>query len=321
MFFRSLLVLRCATKSGYFTRRFFSQKLRFCTGPRDPSIMSKVQGEGLSSFVTLNDGRKMPLFGLGVFRLETGCEDVCLFALKNGYRMLDTADIYQNEKEVGSAVRKSGLKREDIYVTTKLKPSEEGHSNALKYAKESIKKLDIGYVDLFLIHTPRPGNIIAAYDALLTLKEEGLIRSVGVSNFGVHHLEELRKAGCRTPAINQIEINPFWRQEEIIKYCNKHGITVEGYAPVFRGCKFDHPVLVEMSERYGKTVAQIMIRWSVQKQYITIPKSSNPERILENAQVFDFVISEKDMKNLETFPAERCCFHPNEDPTTLPWRG
>ncbi|KAM7441276.1 hypothetical protein ABFA07_009676 [Porites harrisoni] len=279
-----------------------------------------VDGEGLQSKVTLNDGYKMPLFGLGVFKaLGDDGKEAVKFALQNGYRMIDTAALYGNEAEVGQAIKDSGLKREDIFVVTKLQSNAHGYNQCLEAFNLSLKKLDIDYVDLYLIHSPTPGENINSYKAMLKLQEQGLIRSLGVSNFGVLHLEEMEKAGLPTPAVNQIELNPFWRLDDIVSHCRQKGIALMGYCPLFRGRKNNDPVLVEMASRYKKTVPQLLIRWSVQKHYITIPKSTQKDRIIENVDVFDFVITEEDMKVLDNMPTEQCASLPNI--TNAPWKG
>jgi len=247
------------------------------------------------------------------------CTKAVKFALQNGYRMIDTAALYGNEAEVGQAIKESGVKREDIFVVSKLWNDNHGYDKCLKAFNASLKKLDTGYIDLFLIHSPTPGENVESYKAMLKLKEDGVLRSAGVSNFGVHHLKEMEKAGLPTPAVNQIELNPFWRLEDIVNHCTEKGIAVMGYCPLFRGRKNDDPVLVEMASRYRKTIPQLLIRWSVQKNYITIPKSSKQERILENADIFDFAISEEDMKILDNMPTEQCALMGNV--TDSPWTG
>ncbi|KAL9975460.1 hypothetical protein ACROYT_G012621 [Oculina patagonica] len=279
-----------------------------------------MEGEGVARKVTLNDGNKMPMFGLGVYRAPSGEEIVnaVKFALKSGYRLIDTAAYYENEAEVGKAIKESGVNREDIFVVTKLRTTHHGYDECLKEFNASLKKLDSGYVDLYLIHTPTTGRNIDSFKAMMKLKDQGLIRSIGVSNFGVNHLKEMEKAGLPTPAVNQIELNPYWRLEDIVNYCREKGIAVMGYCPIFRTRKNDDPILVKMASRYKKTVPQLLIRWSVQKDYITIPKSTKPERIQENADIFDFTISDEDMKTLNAMPTEQCCIE-LANVTDTPW--
>lgn len=280
-----------------------------------------IEGEGIQAKITLNDGYKMPLFGLGVYKaIGDDCRKAVKFALQNGYRMIDTAAFYGNEADVGQAIKESGVKREDIFVVTKLHNDDHGYDKCLKAFNTSLKKLDTGYIDLYLIHSPTPGGNVDSYKAMLKLKEEGVLRSAGVSNFGVNHLKEMEKAGLPTPAVNQIELNPYWRLDDIVKYCLEKGIAPMGYCPLFRGKKNDDPVLIEMASRYNKTVPQVLIRWSIQKNYITIPKSSKQERILQNADIFDFTISDEDMKTLDEVPTDQCCT-PLEGVTDCPWKG
>lgn len=279
-----------------------------------------VEGKGIQAKVTLNDGYQMPLFGLGVYNANgDDCRNAVKFALQNGYRLIDTATFYDNEAEVGQAIKESGVKREDIFVVTKLWNADHGYEECLKAFNTSLKKLDTGYIDLYLIHSPSPGGNVDSYKAMLKLQEEGVLRSAGVSNFGVNHLKEMEKAGLPIPAVNQIELNPFWRLDDIVNHCLEKGIAPMGYCPLFRGRKNNDPVLIEMASRYNKTIPQVLIRWSVQKNYITIPKSSKQERILENGDIFDFTISEEDMKTLDNMPAEQCTNM--KDITNSLWRG
>ncbi|KAL9975459.1 hypothetical protein ACROYT_G012620 [Oculina patagonica] len=240
--------------------------------------------------------------------------------MQSGYRLIDTAAFYANEAEVGQAIKESGVNREDVFVVTKLQKLGHGYDECLQAFNASLNKLDVSYVDLYLIHHPKPGRNVESFKAMMKLKEQGLIRSIGVSNFGVNHLKEMEKAGLPTPAVNQIELNPYWRLEDIVNYCREKGIAVMGYCPMFQGQKNDDPILVEMASRYKKTVPQLLIRWSVQKDYITIPKSAKPERILENANVFDFTISDKDMETLNSMPKEQC-IKLLANVTECPWKG
>lgn len=280
-----------------------------------------MEGEGIARKVTLNDGNEMPMFGLGVYNASPEeTVKAAKFALQSGYRLIDTAAFYENEAAVGQGIKESGVKREDIFVVTKLLTGRHGYDECLKEFKASLQKLDTKYVDLYLIHSPSSGKNIDSFKAMMELKEEGLVRSIGVSNFGVNHLKEMEKAGLPTPAVNQIELNPYWRLEDIVNYCKEKGIALMGYCPIFRARKNDDPVLMEMANRYKKTVPQLLIRWSFQKDYITIPKSSKPERIQENADIFDFTISDEDMKTLDAMPTEQCCT-PLMGVTDCPWTG
>jgi len=273
----------------------------------------------LSGMVTLNDGVSMPLFGLGVYLAETGspAEDAVSFALKNGYRLIDTAQIYGNEADVGRGMKKSGVKREDMFIVTKVFNNCHGYELTTNTVKESLSKLDTSYIDLYLIHSPGGGKNIETYRALLDLKAKGLIRSVGVSNFGVQHLEGLEKAGLPRPSVNQIELHPFQRKPQVVDYCLQNGIAVMGYSPIAKARKQNDPDLQRIAQRLHKTVAQVLIRWSVQRGYITIPKSTKPERIIENSKVFDFALTDEDMATLNAKPEEVTGW----DPTITAWEG
>jgi len=274
-------------------------------------------GTRLADRITLNDGTSMPLFGLGMFRCETGAggdaEVVAREALKSGYRMIDTAEYYGNEADVGAAVKSCGVPREDIFVVTKL--WDHGYDTCMRHFSESFKKLGIGYVDLFLLHHPYQGKNLESYDAMLELKKQGLVKSVGVSNYGVQHLEGLKAAGRPAPSVNQIELHPWQRKEDIVKYCRENGIAVMGYSPLTKGQRLGDPEVIKLSEKYIKTPGQILIRWSVQSGFITIPKTSKVRRISENSDVFDWSLSKEDMQGLNSLPKWSCSW----DPTLTEW--
>eukprot|EP00918_Siedleckia_nematoides_P049996 GHVU01109432.1.p1 GENE.GHVU01109432.1~~GHVU01109432.1.p1 ORF type:complete len:281 (+),score=23.86 GHVU01109432.1:199-1041(+) len=280
--------------------------------------MATEIAEGLQSVLTLNDGIAMPLFGLGVWQL-TGNEvvDCIKIAFKHGYRLIDTASYYRNEKEVGEAVRNSGLKREEIFVVSKLWHTDHGYEESKNAFRGSLQRLGLDYVDLFLIHTPGGGQLVDTYKALVELKAENLIRSVGVSNFGVQHLEGLRNAGLPTPSVNQLQLNAYCDYPELVKYCRDNSIAIMGYSPLVKGQKMNDPDLLAMAKKYNKSIGQFLIGWSIQNGFITIPKSSKPERIAENADVFDFSISEEDMKIISNWPRFMCAWNP----TNSPWEG
>lgn len=295
---------------------------KFHLSPRNPlsRMASDIpQIKDLTTTVKLNDGHLMPCYGIGVYLAESGpgseAEKATVYALKNGYKMVDTAQFYKNEEDVGRAIKQSGIPRQDIYVVTKL--WNHGYDVCKRSFRESLKKLDLDYVDLFLIHNPAGGKNIESYNAMIELQKEGLIRSIGVSNFSAVHLEALRKAGKPTPAVNQFELHPYLRQQEIVDYCRQHGIAIMGFTPLTRGKKLDDPPLVKIAQKYNKTTAEILLRWSIQKGYITIPKSVTPARILANANVFDFTVADEDIRTMDTFPQERCTLATTEHP----WLG
>ncbi|WP_026475418.1 aldo/keto reductase [Alkaliflexus imshenetskii] len=247
--------------------------------------------------VTLNNGVEMPYFGLGVFKAEDGQEviDSVSFALEAGYRHIDTAAIYQNERGVGQAIRQSEVDRKEIFVTSKVWNSDQGYDSTIKAFHASLVKLDLSYLDLFLVHWPVKGKYKETYRALETLYEEGKIKAIGVSNFLVHHLEDLLSTAKIVPAINQIEYHPYLTQPELINTCFSNGIVPEAWSPLMQGQVTEVAELTQLSQKYYKTEAQLVLRWNLQKGIITIPKSSRKSRILENANIFDFEITAEDM--------------------------
>jgi len=255
----------------------------------------------ISSRITLQDGNSMPLFGLGVWAAQSGKEtyDAVLSALKTGYRHIDTAEMYGNEKDVGNAVIDSGLNRDEVFVTTKLWDSGLGYDHALKAFEVSLQKMNLDYVDLYLIHWPEKGSQLKIWRALERIKKEGRSRSIGVSNFAPRHLKELLVEGSEHPAVNQIELSPFLQQEHIYSFCQKENIHLTGYCPLSRGNRFDDPNLRRIAKEMKKSAAQVMIRWALQRGHTVIPKSVSPERIKENANVFDFNLNNEQMKILD----------------------
>jgi len=254
----------------------------------------------ISSRITLQDGNSMPLFGLGVWAAQSGKEtyDAVFSALKTGYRHIDTAEMYGNEKDVGNAVIDSGLNRDEVFVTTKLWDSGLGYDHALKAFEVSLQKMNLDYVDLYLIHWPEKGSQLIIWRALERIKKEGRSRSIGVSNFAPRHLKELLVEGSEHPAVNQIELSPFLQQEHIYSFCQKENIHLTGYCPLSRGNRFDDPNLSRIAKEMKKSAAQVMIRWALQRGHTVIPKSVSPERIGENANVFDFNLNNEQMKIL-----------------------
>ncbi len=254
----------------------------------------------ISSRITLQDGNSMPLFGLGVWAAQSGKEtyDAVFSALKTGYRHIDTAEMYGNEKDVGNAVIDSGLNRDEVFVTTKLWDSGLGYDHALKAFEVSLQKMNLDYVDLYLIHWPEKGSQLKIWRALERIKKEGGSRSIGVSNFAPRHLKELLVKGSEHPAVNQIELSPFLQQEHIYSFCQKEHIHLTGYCPLSRGNRFDDPNLSRIAKEMKKSAAQVMIRWALQRGHTVIPKSVSPVRIKENANVFDFNLNNEQMKIL-----------------------
>jgi len=255
----------------------------------------------ISSRITLHDGNSMPLFGLGVWAAQSGKEtyDAVFSALKTGYRHIDTAEMYGNEKDVGNAVIDSGLNRDEVFVTTKLWDSGLGYDHALKAFDVSLQKMNLDYVDLYLIHWPEKGSQLKIWRALERIKKEGRSRSIGVSNFAPRHLKELLVEGSEHPVVNQIELSPFLQQEHIYSFCQKENIHLTGYCPLSRGNRFDDPNLSRIAKEMKKSAAQVMIRWALQRGHTVIPKSVSPIRIEENANVFDFNLNNEQMKILD----------------------
>ncbi len=254
--------------------------------------------------VRLNDGNSMPQLGLGVWKMRDGEEvrHAVDTALQNGYRLIDTAAVYGNEGGVGEGVRRSGITRDEIFVTTKLWNGDQGYDSALRAFDTSLSRLGMDYVDLYLIHWPVPAmdKYVDSWKALLEVKESGRARSVGVCNFGTTELERLMNETGIAPAVNQIELHPHLQQAELRAYCNEKGIQIESWSPIggSGGDLLNDPKLILISEKYDKSPAQVVIRWHLQLGLVVIPKSSHDDRIKENIDVFDFELDEEDMKTI-----------------------
>jgi methylglyoxal/glyoxal reductase len=271
----------------------------------------------IESTVKLNNNVRIPILGLGVYQTPPGrvTQNAVKFALSIGYRHVDTARIYGNEADVGEAVRKSGVPREQLFVTTKLWNVDQGYDSALRACEASLKRLGFDYLDLYLIHFPVPETRKESWKAMKTLLEEGKCRAVGVSNFTIPHLEDLLEEHELVPAVNQVEFHPFLYQKELLEYCQRRGIQVEAYSPLARGEKLKHPRLTVVAAKYSKSPAELMIRWGLQHSLVVIPKSTREERIRENSQVFDFEISAEDMRSLDSLNED---LRLNWDPTNIP---
>ncbi|MED1954348.1 aldo/keto reductase [Brevibacillus centrosporus] len=259
----------------------------------------------LQDTTTLYNGVKMPWLGLGVFKVEEGAEvvDAVRTAIRNGYRSIDTAAIYGNEEGVGEGIRlgmkDAGIAREDLFITSKVWNSDLGFESTLAAYETSLKKLGLDYLDLYLIHWPVEGKYKEAWRALETIYKEGRVKAIGVSNFHVHHLEDLMKDAEMKPMIDQIEFHPRLTQKELQAFCRENGIQMEAWSPLMQGQLLDHPVLKEIAERHQKSVAQVIIRWDLQNGVVTIPKSIKEHRIVENADVFNFELSADDMAKID----------------------
>lgn len=256
----------------------------------------------------LNNGMSIPQIGFGTWQTPDGdvAESSVLHALEAGYRHIDTAAIYGNEESVGRAIKKSGINREELFITTKLWNNNHSYEKAKAAIDESLKKLDLDYVDLYLIHWPNPLEIRETYvegnaESWRAMEEavaEGKVKAIGVSNFHPHHLDELLKTAKIKPAVNQIFLNPSDSQPEIVAYCQEKDILLEAYSPLGTGRIFEITELQEIAARYNKTVAQVVIRWSLQHGFLPLPKSVTESRIKENLDVFDFELTEADMEKI-----------------------
>jgi diketogulonate reductase-like aldo/keto reductase len=274
-------------------------------------------GLTIKSTRKLNSGTEIPVLGLGVFQTPPGrvTQEAVKYALKVGYRHIDTATIYGNEEDVGRGVRDSGVPREQVFVTTKLWNSDHGYDSALSACDKSLRRLGLGYIDLYLIHWPVPELRGETWKALVELRRRGSCRAIGVSNYTVRHLQELLESSEVTPAVDQVEFNPFLYQKELLRFCEGNGTQLEAYSPLTRGHKLDHPVVLAVAGRYSKSPAQVMIRWGLQHRLVVIPKSTRPERIKENSEVFDFEISPADITKLDALGED---LHTVWDPTDEP---
>ncbi len=259
----------------------------------------------LSSTVTLNNGVRMPWVGLGVFRSAPGkeTEQAVRWALEIGYRHIDTAAFYDNEADVGRAVRDSGLPRESVFVTTKVWNNDQGYERTLKAFDRSRSRLGMDVLDLYLIHWPVKGKSADTWRAMEKLLAGGSVRAVGVSNFLVHHLSELAAGSSIVPAVNQVEFHPFLVQKDLLAHDEKAGIRHEAWAPLSRTRGFADPVIASLAGRYGRTPAQIILRWELQLGVVVIPKSVHRERIEENSRLFDFALDQADVDRITALDA------------------
>ncbi|HOJ51785.1 MAG TPA: aldo/keto reductase [Syntrophales bacterium] len=272
----------------------------------------------ISSVVPIGEDVFMPIIGLGTFLSEPGekTRNAVRWALEAGYRHVDTARIYGNEKDVGEGIKESGIPRQEVFITTKVWNDDQGYDSTLKACEESLKRLGVDYIDLYLIHWPVPEKRLETWKALIRLREEGLVRAIGVSNFMVRHLEELMARSDVPPAVNQVEISPFIQRKALVEYCRKQGIVVEAYSTLSRGQRLGDPRLLAMAGKYGKTPAQIALRWAIQEGIVVIPKSVHRERILENAAIFDFELTEEDRKEISRWDEHFSTLPPSWEPET-----
>ncbi|MGA9174946.1 MAG: aldo/keto reductase [Thermoactinomyces sp.] len=255
----------------------------------------------LADTTVLANGVKMPWLGLGVWKAKEGSEveNAVKEAIRVGYRSIDTAAVYKNEEGVGKAIKESGVAREDLFITTKVWNSDQGYESTLQAFETSRKKLGLEYVDLYLVHWPVQGKYKETWKAMEKLYKEGLVRAIGVSNFKIHHLKDLL-ADCEVkPMVNQVEFHPYLTQKDLLAFCKEQQIQLEAWSPLMQGEVVNVPEIKELAEKYGKTPAQIVLRWDLQHGVVTIPKSVKAHRIKENADLFDFELTAEDMAKLD----------------------
>jgi len=272
-------------------------------------------------YITLNNGVQMPMLGYGVYQVtKDECERCVLDALKVGYRSIDTAQSYFNEEEVGNALVKSGIPREEIFLTTKVWIEHYGYDECRASVLESLRKLKTDYLDLCLLHQPF-SDVYGAYRALEDLMAEGKIHAIGISNFYVDRMIDIASFARVKPAVNQIEIHPHHQQNEQLEWHSKYGIQLEAWAPFGegRGGLFELPELIEIGKKYGKTPAQVMLRWHIQRGVVVIPKSTHIERMEENFNIFDFELTDEDMATIAALDKKQSSFFSHTNPNMVEW--
>jgi 2,5-diketo-D-gluconate reductase A len=274
--------------------------------------------------VILNNGVEMPILGFGVYLIEDAneCEQSVYDALMAGYRLIDTAAAYLNEEAVGRAIKRSGVPREEIFITTKVWIQDAGYENTKKAFVKSLEKLKVDYLDLYLIHQPF-GDIYGSWRAMEELYREGKIRAIGVSNFKMDRLVDLMDHNEVVPAVNQIETHPFTQQIETAKFMKENNVQIESWGPFAQGKNniFQNEVLVSVAEKYNKSVSQVVLRWLTQREVVVIPKTVRKERIIENFNIFDFELSQEDMEKIAALDTKESLFFSHRDPEMVKWIG
>ena len=271
----------------------------------------------------LNNGVEMPVLGFGVYQVgETVCEQCVRDAIAAGYRSIDTASAYLNERAVGRAIRRSGVPREELFITTKLWVQDAGYESTKRAFAKSLERLQLDYLDLYLIHQPF-GDVYGSWRAMEELYREGAVRAIGVSNFQPDRLVDLILHNEVVPAVNQVETHPFCQQAEAAAVMASEGVQIESWAPFAEGRNnlFGKGTLVSLAAKYRKSVAQVVLRWLIQRGVVVIPKSVRPERMAENIDVFDFHLAPEDMDLIATLDTRRSCFLSHRDPETVKWLG
>ncbi|MED0707202.1 aldo/keto reductase [Aneurinibacillus aneurinilyticus] len=255
----------------------------------------------ISDCAVLHNGVRMPWLGLGVYKTQDGeeVEQAVKAAVEAGYRSIDTASLYHNERGVGKAIQACGIPREDLFITTKIWNSNQGYDSTLYAFEESLKKLGLEYLDLYLIHWPVKEKYKETWRAMEKLYKDGLVRAIGVSNFHVHHLEDLLTSAHIIPMVNQVEFHPRLTQKTLLIFCKEKGIQLEAWSPLMRGRLLDEPMLNNIARKHGKTPVQVILRWDLQHEVVTIPKSVHAERIAANADIFDFTLSDEEMRQID----------------------
>lgn len=274
--------------------------------------------------ITLNNGVEMPLLGFGVFQVKdlTECERSVVDAIETGYRLIDTAQSYENEEAVGRAIKRGGVPREELFITTKLWIQSDGYKGAKDAFEKSLKRLQLDYLDLYLIHQPY-GDVYGEWRAMEELYKEGKIRAIGVSNFQPDRLMDLMIHNEIVPAVNQVETHPFHQQNETQTFLKENNVQIESWGPFAEGKNdiFHNEVLSAIGQKYNKTIAQVILRWLTQRQVIAIPKSVRKERMAENFNSFDFTLSKEDMDSIKTLDTKASSFFDHRDPAMVKWLG
>lgn len=274
--------------------------------------------------VVLNNGVEMPILGFGVYQIADAseCEQCVYDAIMAGYRSIDTAASYQNEEAVGRAIRRSGIPREELFITTKLWIQDAGYDSTKQAFEKSLQRLQLDYLDLYLIHQPF-GDVYGSWRAMEELYRMGKIRAIGVSNFQMDRLVDLMVHNEVVPAVNQVETHPFCQQIDSAKLMKENNVQIESWAPFAEGRNnmFQNEVLVSLAEKYSKSVAQVILRWLTQRDVVVIPKSVHKERIIENFNIFNFELSQEDMARIASLDTKNSCFFSHNDPEIVKWLG